>query len=143
RAAGLKVSISISPEDKKNKKKEIIAELQRVSSKLGTKYLTGKNFINNSKMHVVTIATAFGSWNKALKAAGLKTVRKHRPKSPKVLNNKKKEIIAELQRVSSKLGTKYLTSKNFNYYSKMSIKKTAKAFGSWNKARKAAGIYKK
>ncbi|MBI5206944.1 MAG: hypothetical protein HY934_04045, partial [Candidatus Firestonebacteria bacterium] len=105
-------------------KKEIIAELQRVSSKLGTKYLTGKNFINNSKMHVVTIATAFGSWNKALKAAELKV---SIPISSENKKNRKKEIIAELQRVSSKLGTKYLMCKDFQGKGNVSLRTVTRA----------------
>ncbi len=137
RVAGLKICIPRSPEEKNNLKKEIIIDLQKISSELRTKYLKGSDYEGRGIVSLRTVTRAFGTWHNAIRAAGLTIWDPH---SPEILNKKKKEIIAEMQRISSKLGTKCLTCKAFEDNSKMNTTTIRNIFGSWHNAVKAAGL---
>jgi len=54
-----------------NKKNEIIEEIQRIAVKLGRKSVKKTEFSRNSKIGISTVRYHFGSWNKAVEAAGL------------------------------------------------------------------------
>lgn len=60
-------------EKKDNKRNEVIVELQRVAALLQTDSLAMSQFAQYGNISLTTIARYFGSWNKAVQAAGLET----------------------------------------------------------------------
>lgn len=75
----------------------------------------------------------FGSWTKALQAAGLKDKSSH--------NISKENLIDELQRLQDELG-KVPTRTEMNEHGKYSRSPYDRVFGSWNQALEAAGMGK-
>jgi hypothetical protein len=51
---------------------ELIADLRRVATHLGTDAITGEQYESFGAYHRITLQRRFGSWNKALRQAGLK-----------------------------------------------------------------------
>jgi hypothetical protein len=54
-----------------DRKREVIDELQRVARLLNSKSLTMQQFAKNGKLSLSKVKNRFGSWNKAIEAAGL------------------------------------------------------------------------
>src|SRR5438132_982789 len=52
---------------------DLIADLQRIAAKLGTSYVPQNIYRNMGAYSSTVMKTRFGSWNKALVAAGLST----------------------------------------------------------------------
>ena len=122
-AAGLKVRKHLT-------KSEGISLLRRVARKL-KRTPTHAEFDKYAMMSYGIIVTLFGSWNNALKAAGL-NVRVWRDAT-------KSEGIKELKRVARKLG-KTPTAFDFSEHARMSYATITKLFGSWNAGVMAAGL---
>jgi hypothetical protein len=55
-------------------KDEIISEIKRIAASLGQKYLKTSDFKKHSKMSSSTVNYHFGSWNDAVKEAGLEPI---------------------------------------------------------------------
>jgi len=115
---------------------ELIADLKRVIKKLKKKTLTGEEYDTHGEYSTGTIEKRLGngSWNTALKRAGLDVGRK------KNLSNS--ELIADLERVAKLLKRKSITGEEYNAYGKYSITTIEKHLGngSWNIALKRAGL---
>lgn len=85
-------------------KEEIIAELRRVAEKLQTPHLSHTEFGRNSRISVTTIKNRFGTWNKAVEAAGLSPIPRggfpgqHSPRRPD------DEYLEEVIRLTRELG---------------------------------------
>lgn len=70
-AAGLSERFDSS--NKEVSKEDIISELERVSNLLGVKEFSREQFNANAKFTDAVIRRAFGTWHKAMQAAGLST----------------------------------------------------------------------
>lgn len=108
---------------------ELIAELQRVGRSLNRTSVTIDQFNEHAKFHSTTLSRRFGSWFKALEAAGLQRTRNLHLTSEQLLEN--------LVEVWLKLGRqpKYqdLTKDNSSF----SAGTYENRFGTWRKALEA------
>lgn len=117
-----------------DKQEKIIAEIRRVASKLGTQRLTEKQFQRNSKMSVSTICNVFGSWNRAVKAAGLKQITDFIPEHKEI---PEEELMAGVIRLTKELGKKP-SDREMDAFGKFSPQPYRKRWGSFAKGRDAA-----
>jgi hypothetical protein len=125
---------------------EIVAELQRIAASVPAHApLTKVAFNKLAKVDASTVGRRFGSWEKALKAAGLadrysgRTVSgKMKVQLARAMSNE--DMLAELRRVAGALGNSALTHTQFNANSEIAAAALSSRFGSWGAALKAAGI---
>ena len=108
---------------------ELIGELQRVAALLSRHSVTIDQFNEHGKFHSTTLSRRFGSWFKALEAAGLERTRN--------LHLTNEQLFENLVTVWLKLGRqpKYqdLTKDNSSF----SAGTYEKRFGTWRKALEA------
>jgi len=122
-AAGFKINHSLIPITKE----QVIAGLKRVAKKLGRTPKLLEFTISQG-----VIERLFGSWNKTLKAAGLKINHSNQPIT-------KEQVVAELKRVAKQLGRTPMKYE-FTTLSFISERPVCRMFGTWNKALKAVGL---
>jgi len=126
-------------------KETIITEIRRVDSIVGKDILTTHDFNKFSKLKAASISKKFGSWEKALTAAGfgqkysgIKITEKMRQQS-KLLSDE--QVLNELIRIATKLGQDYVTQENINIHSGIISGSTVVyRFGSWPDGVKKAGL---
>jgi 5-methylcytosine-specific restriction endonuclease McrA len=120
----------------------LIAELQRVAALVDSPYLSARDFDKHSKAHSSGIRRRFGGWQQALTRAGIQ----HRYSGVSAAKRDTgrtftdDQLIAELRRVSEKIGGKVLTIEVFNQNASMHAETVRKRFGSWSAALKQAGL---
>jgi len=118
-------------------KQAIITELQRVTEKLQTSQLSKRQFNQHSKISVSTIKNAFGTWNRALEAAGIQTASPGPTsalKQPKITED---ELLQEIIRLTRELGKKP-SSSEMNAVGHYSDATYRRRWGSFIKAREVA-----
>lgn len=126
-------------------KEEIIAEIKRVDSLIVKGKLVSNDFNKLAKITVQSISKRFGSWEKALIAAGLghkyfgtNVTKKMRQQSKKLTDE---EVLQELRRIAQKLGQNFVTQENINSNSEIISGSTVVyRFGSWENGVKKAGL---
>ena len=123
----------------------LLDELRRVASLVADRFLSVKSFESRSKISASTLRRRFGSWERALEEAGLSDRLKKIVITDKVRmqvgrSMNEQDVIAELRRVASELGSEYLTQDAFNRYGRMEAGTVRSRFGSWNRALKLAGL---
>ena len=109
-------------------KEELLSDLTRVAELIKQNTVTAAVYTEKEKFGVNTFSRRFGSWNKALDAAGLKVVLN--------LNIKEEMLFENLADIWQHLGRQPVgkdLEKSFGY-SKYSLGTYEKRFGSWNKA---------
>jgi len=116
-------------------KEELLNRLQKFASGLGRP--PTQNEMNNSGPHAAaTYADLFGSWNQALKTAGLETGTNDpdgRPPTPE------EELLSDLKSVADIVeGTP--SERDYSTHGEYSVKTYCKRFGGWNSALRAAGF---
>ncbi len=109
------------------KREEVIAELQRVANLLGKQNLAQREFTQHGRVSLSSVRGKFGSWRKAIDAAGLETGL-HR--YPKLSDD---QLAAEFRRVYELLG-KVPTESEFAANGHFSIMLYLDRFGRWSKA---------
>lgn len=109
-------------------REDLLDDLKRVSNSINQDTVTSRVYIQKGRFSQDTICRRFGSWNKALEAAGLKVVN--------TKNNKKEVLFENLANVWQHLGRQpvYRDLDKANGYSKFSSNTYVEQFGSWNKA---------
>lgn len=113
---------------------ELIAELKRVASLLSRNSVTIDQFNEHGKFHSTTLSRRFGSWFKALEAAGLDKTRN--------LNITTEELFENLVSVWLKLGRQPKYKDLVKENSLFSSGTYEKRFGSWRKALEAFDAWK-
>lgn len=103
----------------------LLNELKRVAKLIGKDTMTQKDFNLHSKTNHSTIVNRFGSWNAALKKAGLPVGRK-----AKITNE---ELFLEIEKVWDRLG-RQPQYKEMERFGTFSLKPYENKFGSWIKA---------
>jgi ribonuclease I len=126
KAAGLEVLYN-----KEWTKAECIRELRRVAKDL-SETPQQRIFAKHSRISISALRNLFGSYNAALKAAGLSVNWR--------VDYTKSECLPELKRVARRLG-RTPTITEFNREAKMSSNTIAALFGSWNKGLQAARLH--
>jgi hypothetical protein len=117
-----------------DKREEYISEIRRISTKLGVLHLTQKDFARNSKMGISTICNTFGSWNRAIEAAGLQTMKNYIPAHPTIPDI---ELLEEIIRLTNELRKKP-SIREMNALGKYSVRPYLKRWGSYSKGRELA-----
>ena len=112
----------------------LIAEMQRVAGII-TGPITRESFSKVGKVHTTTLGNRFGSWEGALRAAGLEE-RLH-PSNTRLTDE---EVIKELQSVAKKLGKTTLTIEDVREHSAVSAERLRRSWSSARKAFEAAGL---
>ncbi len=138
RAAGIAQGRSLAEQPKKTgpTDEECIAELKRVAGLGGVTALSSKQYNAHSLIHSKTLSRRFGSWPKALAAAGLApTAAAQRQKALT-----QEECVHEMQRVALVLDRSHLTAEEFDANAKVSAFRIVRVFGTWATALKAAGL---
>ncbi len=116
-------------------REELLDDLKRVANLINQNTMTHIVYDKKGKFGINTFLRRFGSWNKALEAAGLKVV--------KTMNNKEDVLFENLTNVWQHLGRQPVGRDldKANGYSKFSLGAYEKRFGSWNKALQAFITY--
>mgnify|MGYP002761285556 FL=1 len=114
---------------------ELLNRLQEFAAELGRP--PSQNEMNDSGPHAAaTYAARFGSWNEALKTAGLETGTNEpdgRPPTPK------EDLLADLKAVAEIVG-EAPSERTYRQHGEYSVKTYCKRFGGWNSALQAAGF---
>src|SRR3989338_2516103 len=108
--------------DSEGMKAEIISEIKRVANLLNTNKIARVQFKQNSKISEHQILMNFGSWNNALKEAGLEVT--------DVSKIDDQTLFEELDRVVKKL-QKIPTGIEMERTAKFGLKTYTKRFGGW------------
>lgn len=113
-----------------DRQEEIITELRRVASKLGKTSISRKEFASNSKINYTKVESAFGSWNKAIIAAGLQPNTEITISNPKITDE---DLVNEMIRLKSELKKKPST-REMDDLGNYSSAVYEKRWGTWTKA---------
>jgi hypothetical protein len=118
------------------KREEIVEEIQRVARLLRVQRLSQKEFDRHrQKFCAATAAYQFGTWNKAVKSAGLEP---YLPSHGEVHNKlEDSELLLEIIALHELLGKKP-SSNDMACHGKYSPRPYADRWGSWTRARSAA-----
>lgn len=108
---------------------ELVAELRRVATLLNKSAVTIDKFNEHAKFHSSTLARRFGSWFKALEAAGLQKTRN--------LNLTNEQLFENLVSVWLKLGRQPKYQDLTKEHSLFSAGTYENRFGSWRKGLEA------
>ncbi len=115
-------------------REQVITELRRVAVKLNRKTLTKKEFLAHSNLGPQTPEYAFGSWNRAVHAAGLEPIT--RPVLiPKKISDE--ELMSEIIELTKKLG-KPPSDREMMAFGKYSTRPYVARWGSFARGREAA-----
>lgn len=110
---------------------ELLDDLKRVAKVLGTETVSTESYASLGRFSDVTIARAFGSWVKALAAAGLSASPAWRPKATE------EELLSNMAFVWEKVG-RQPKQKDFRPPdSRFSADAYVRRYGSWRKALEA------
>lgn len=112
----------------------LMAELQRVA-KLVSGPLTQQAYSAFGKVDRTTIHRRFGSWEAALRAAGL-----HHKIHARHFRLTDEEVLEELRRVAAKVSKSFLTIRDVEKHSNISSDRLRRSWGSVRKAFEAAGL---
>lgn len=114
-------------------KQTIITELRRIAEVLSSRHVTQRQFRDNSRISMSTVRYTFGSWNEAVKAAGLDPI----PSSglPELKKHALPDgvYLQEIMRLTRELGKKP-TDSQMNAKGQYSIKPYRDRWGSLNRA---------
>lgn len=121
------VKFELNLRKRNNPKEDLIADLQRVANEIGQDTITSAIYAEKGRYGVTTMLRRFGSWNDALKAAGL------------ILNNRlnipNEELFENLANVWQMLGRQPVGKDiSKTSVSNFSLGTYEKRFGSWNNA---------
>jgi hypothetical protein len=118
-------------------KEEIIAELRRVATGLKTDRMSQRQFKELARVSMTTIRYTFGSWSRALEAAGLRAY--SAGPAPELHQQKiaDEDLLGEILRLTKDLGKKP-TENEMNALGAYSVKPYRKRWGSFNNACKVA-----
>ena len=113
-------------------REEIIAEIQRVAKHLGSECVSQSDFERHGTMSVSGITYVFGSWNRAIRAAGLKPF----ASSPRNQISDA-ELMQEVIRLTRELG-KIPSDREMGSHGRYCPRPYVKRWGTFAKARTAA-----
>jgi 5-methylcytosine-specific restriction endonuclease McrA len=115
--------------NKSGSDQELLDDLKRVASKLGTDNLIKREYDEHGNYSSTTIERRFGRWNNALEKAGLKIIY--------IPNISEKELFQNLESVWIKLGCQPKRREMKQPLSKYSESGYVRKFGSWRNALEA------
>jgi hypothetical protein len=122
----------------------ILSEIRRVGEVVGDRRLTRRLFDSHSKVSSSTVVRRFGSWEQALRGAGLSSHYSGRTVSERMRTQQARslsndELLAELRRVSALNSQGVITRAIFDQQAICNSAALEDRFGSWGKAVSLAG----
>lgn len=119
-----------------DRQQRVIAEIQRVAAMLGVERLSKRDFDKHHELAgLSTAGYQFGSWNRAVRAAGLEPYESGRSnQGPRIADE---ELLREIIRVHQQLG-KVPSEREMARFGRYSPKPYKARWGSWVTAREAA-----
>ncbi|MDL0121000.1 hypothetical protein PNQ29_14840, partial [Halobacterium salinarum] len=85
---------------------ELVADIRQTADKLDQKYLTADEYDRRGEYNKSTPIDRFGSWNAAVREAGLEVAHKAQ-------RNSKETLLADLRRVADSLNQDHLTTTEY------------------------------
>ena len=117
---------------------ELIEDLIRVAGIHQKPSITQKEYMQHGKYASRTIVIRFGSWNEALKKAGLVLERGHF--KTHLYCESDKVFFEDVQAVAIQLGQNYVSTEEYAKYGKYSHGSKLKKYKSWNAIMRASGL---
>ena len=124
----------------------IIAEIRRVAGRVDPRPLTISAFERYARVGMSTVCRHFGTWRKALSAAGLGDLANDaRPTTAKMIAQRGKrmsddELLSMLRNVAQILRKESITVEEFNQHASISAATLCRRFHSWANASGRAGL---
>lgn len=121
---------------------ELINDLRTVANNLGKKSLKQEDVCkkNGSKYNYKTSIARFGSWDAALKQAGLEGEKSLKGMEYGEKSIKEEVLLADLVRVANELGNPKITMTDYNKFGKFTAETMRDRFGSWNQAKQKVNL---
>lgn len=110
----------------------LLGDLASVANRLGKPSITKDEYNAHGRFAAATMQNRFGSWNEALRKAGLSVSKR--------MAIPKDELVADLLRVSTLFGTKVISTADYAPLGQFSVETFRRVFGSWPEAVRAAGL---
>ena len=122
----------------------MVTEVRRVASVVGDAKFTVATFEKHSKVGVTTLRRRFGSWSRALEAAGLADLYNPVPPASKsrVLARamSDQQLLEEIQRVAALIGSDSVSADDLKEHAVVGVDAIRRRFGSLKTALRAAGL---
>jgi hypothetical protein len=116
---------------------QMIAEIQRVAKLLGANRVSQDDFEKHGEMSLSGVTYHFGSWNRAIEAAGLEVYDRQAAMSVPILSDS--ELLEEIIRLTRELG-KRPTEREMGAFGRFSPKPYSDRWGTFAKARDVAYV---
>ena len=126
------MKFELAPDNRGQPDSVLIEDLLAVANALGKNYVPREEYLKHGRFAPKTLVNRFGTWNKALKLAGLSV------QKPNNLN--RDECLDDLRRVASLLGTSVVTIQDYRRLGQFSERPFRRIFGSWVAALREAGL---
>lgn len=117
---------------------KLIEDLKRVADIHQKPSITQKEYLQFGKYASRTIVTRFGSWNEALKKAGLVLERGHF--KTHLYCESDDVFFADIRAVATQLGRNYVSTEEYAKYGKYSHGSKVKKYKSWDAIMRASGL---
>jgi hypothetical protein len=114
---------------------ELLDDIAAVAVRLKAATIFAQQYQKHGRFSTQTIRDRFGDWNHALVAAKLQ------PSAPQLVDDD--AMLRDLARVAEKLGTPDLARNDYQREGNYSITNIARRFGTWSRAKHAAGLITK
>lgn len=122
----------LEPDNRNCPDEELLSDLYAIAKRLNKLSITKEDYDKHGRFCSATMRKRFGSWNKALAQSGL-TVQKR-------VDIPCEELIADLQRVASKIGMQIVTRDDYRQNGNFSEATLVRQFGNWAAALSAANL---
>lgn len=122
----------LAPDNRNCPDDVLLGDLASVAGRLGKPSITKEEYNRHGRFAAATMQKRFGSWNEALRRAGLTVVKR--------MSIPSSELVSDLGRVAAFLGTNVLSTTDYLLHGHFSVPTVQRAFGSWPSAVRAAGL---
>lgn len=121
---------------------DLINDLRTVANNLGKKTLKQEDVCKNngSKYNRKTSIARFGSWNAALKKAGLEGEKSLKGMEYGEKSIRDEVLLADLVRVANELGNPKFSISDYEKFGKFTARTMQDRFGSWNQAKQKVNL---
>jgi len=121
---------------------DLINDLRTVANNLGKKSLKQRDVCKNngSKYNLKTSIERFGSWDAALKQAGLEGEKSLKGMEYGEKSIKDEVLLADLVRVANELGNPKFSISDYQKFGKFTAETMRERFGSWNQAKQKVNL---
>ena len=109
---------------------ELIADLKRVAAIHNKSSLTMKEYLLYGKYSYGTIAHRFGSWNEALKKAGMALERGHYQNH--LYCESDEDFFEDVRRIAAQFGRNYISIDEYSKFGKYSFGSKVKKYKTWD-----------